>query len=92
MMNTQAIQTCQKSIICDEKYFVHVHLLVLLLKLKYSFNSQIWNMFCHSTFEFDNSYMLYQCDAINIKRLVLVSGLRDVKVFFYFVKKSSDIF
>jgi len=92
MMITQAIKTCQKLIICDETYFAHLHLWVLLLKFKYSFNSQIWNMFCHSTFEFDNSYVLYQCDAINIKHLVHVSGLRDVKVLFQFVKKSSDIF
>jgi len=30
MMITQAVKTCQKLIICDETYFVHVHLLVLL--------------------------------------------------------------
>jgi hypothetical protein len=83
-------KTCQK--LCDETYFVHVHLFVLLLMFKYSFNAQIWNMFCHSPFEFDNTCMLYQCDVINVKHLGLVSGLRDVKVLFHFVKKSSDIF
>ena len=62
------------------------------VKFKYSFNDQIWNMFCDSPFEFDNSCMLYQCDAINIKHLVLVSGFRDVKVLYHFVKKSSVIF
>ena len=92
MMITHAFKTCQKLIIFDETYFVHVRLLVLLLKFKYSFNAQIWNMFCHSPFEFDNSCVLYQCDAINIKHLVLVSGLRDVKVLYHFVKKSSDLF
>jgi hypothetical protein len=49
MMITQAIKTWQKLIICDETYFVHVHLLVLLLKFKYSINAQIWNMFCSNT-------------------------------------------
>ena len=69
-----------------------MHLLVLLLKFNCSVNAQIWYMFCHSTFKSDNSHVLYQCDAINIKHLVLVSGLRDVKVLYHLVKKSSDIF
>jgi hypothetical protein len=49
-------------------------------------------MLCHNPSEFDNSCVLYQSDAINIKHLVLVSGLRGVKVLHHFVKKSSDIF
>ena len=59
MMIKRAIKTCQKLIICDETYFVRVHLLVLLLKFKYSCNAEIWNMFCHSPVEFDNSCVLY---------------------------------
>jgi hypothetical protein len=92
MMIIQAIKTCQELIIYDETCFVHVHLLVLLLKFKNSCSAQIWNMFCHIPFLSDNSCVLYRCDVINIKQLVFVSGLRDVKVLYHFVKKSSDIF
>ena len=44
-------------------------------------------MFCQSPFEFDSCLVFYQCDAINNKHLVLVSGLlRDVKVLFHLSK------
>jgi len=40
----KAIETCCQLKICDKMYFIHVHLLVLLYKFKYSFNAQMWNI------------------------------------------------
>jgi hypothetical protein len=36
MMTAKAIETCWYFVICDKKYFIHVHLLVLIHKFKYS--------------------------------------------------------
>jgi len=43
MMTAEVIKTYWQLIVCDKIYFIHVHLLVLLRKGKYSSNAQIWN-------------------------------------------------